>query len=204
MSTDGPIDQIRRYSKQLHAMKPLLFKEGSASLPDLASETYMGENDFGCAKGQTVQFYPVRVKGYNKKTFRAAFDEFDATLKRVPELAKSMFLLEGYSNHAVQAVDPDSTAYPHRSHTMLMTPSPWYTPNSTIDPIAQEFGESLRQLILGGTDDPEHLHAYVNYAYGNEPVEAVYGWEAWRLERLRDLKAKWDPNNRMRYYVPIV
>lgn len=204
MSTDGPYEQIAEFSEILHAMDPLLFKDGKASLPDLASETYMGENDFGCQKGNTVHFYPVRIKKYNKEAARAAFDEFDETLKRVPELSKSMFLLEGYSNQGVQAIDAGSTAYPHRDHTIMMSPSPWYTPNATVDPIARKFGESLRQQILKGTDDPNHLNAYVNYAGGSEPLEASYGWEPWRLERLRALKAKWDPNNRMKYYIPIV
>lgn len=204
MSTDGPYEQISEFSAKLHAMKPLLFKDGQASLPDLASETYMGEEDFGCQKGNTVHFYPVRIKGYNNAATRAAFDEFDETLKRVPELGKSMFLLEGYSNHGVQAIDADSTAYPHRDYTIMMSPSPWYSPNSTIDPIAQEFGENLRQHILKGTGDPDHLNAYVNYAGGSEPLQASYGWEPWRLEKLRALKARWDPDNRMRYYIPIV
>jgi hypothetical protein len=32
----------------------------------------------------------------------------------------------------------------------------------------------------------------------------MYGHESWRIERLRGLKKKWDPENRMRFYAPIV
>ncbi|ESZ94484.1 hypothetical protein SBOR_5132 [Sclerotinia borealis F-4128] len=78
-----------------------------------------------------------------------------------------------------------------------------YTPNSITDPIAQEFGQKLRKYLQDGSEDPEHLHAYVNYADGEESLQAVYGWDKWRLEKLRKLKAQWDPKNIMRYYVPI-
>lgn len=46
---------------------------------------------------------------------------------------------------------------------------------------------------------------YVNYATGKsfESLESVYGYEPWRLVRLHELKAKYDPQNRFRYYVPI-
>lgn len=52
------------------------------------------------------------------------------------------------------------------------------------------------------------LQQYVNY--GNTTVtmrdapEALYGYEPWRLERLRELKKKYDPENVFRYYQPLV
>ena len=45
---------------------------------------------------------------------------------------------------------------------------------------------------------------YLNYATGDESLESMYGYEPWRLQRLRDLKAKYDPKNRFRYYNPII
>ncbi len=44
---------------------------------------------------------------------------------------------------------------------------------------------------------------YMPYAVGYESLESMYGYEPWRLARLRALKAKYDPNNRFRYYNPI-
>lgn len=43
----------------------------------------------------------------------------------------------------------------------------------------------------------------MNYAYGDEGVERWYGREGWRIERLRGLKKKYDPGNRLDYYAPI-
>lgn len=45
--------------------------------------------------------------------------------------------------------------------------------------------------------------AYVNYAAGYESLEARYGFEPWRLDRLRKLKSKYDPKNRFGWYNPI-
>lgn len=113
-------------------------------------------------------------------------------------------MLEGYSTQAVQDIEEKSTAFPHRSDNILVTSYVQYKPDPKVDPLAEKFGRQLREILLEGSDDPKHLHAYVNYANGDEDLHAIYGWEDWRLERLRDLKAKWDPENKMRYYVPII
>jgi hypothetical protein len=52
------------------------------------------------------------------------------------------------------------------------------------------------------------LQQYVNYgnttSSSEDPLEALYGYEPWRLERLRDLKQKYDPENMFRWYQPII
>lgn len=52
------------------------------------------------------------------------------------------------------------------------------------------------------------LQQYVNY--GNttstmpDPPEALYGYEPWRLEKLRHLKRLYDPDNVFRWYQPLI
>jgi hypothetical protein len=52
------------------------------------------------------------------------------------------------------------------------------------------------------------LWQYVSYDNGTStlknPVEALYGYEPWRFERLRALKEKYDPDNVFRWYQPII
>jgi hypothetical protein len=77
-----------------------------------------------------------------------------------------------------------------------------YTPNSTLDATAIKAGKELRQ-ILHDADESSELHAYVNYAHGDETLQEVYGFEEWRQQRLKVLKAEYDPSGKFNYYVPI-
>ncbi|KAK7932021.1 hypothetical protein PG985_002733 [Apiospora marii] len=45
-----------------------------------------------------------------------------------------------------------------------------------------------------------HDYVYMNYAHGDEPLEAMYGYEPWRLERLRKLKARYDPHGYFNHF----
>ncbi|RYP52809.1 hypothetical protein DL768_002058 [Monosporascus sp. mg162] len=201
---DGPVSEAREYANPIRDIGPMMVDAGEATIPGLAALTFQNEDGPGCAKGLTSLRYPIGLKSYNTAAIRKVYDEIDDTFRETPELAGSFFLLEGYSTQGVQAVDPRSTAFPHRSDEILVTSYLQYQPNATIDPLAQAFGQKLRNYLLEGSDDPSRLRAYVNYAHGDESVQEVYGWENWRLEKLRRLKAQWDPENRMRYYVPIV
>ena len=60
----------------------------------------------------------------------------------------------------------------------------------------------MRDLIHSG-EPGRNLNAYVNYAFGDETQEEVYGYEPWRLQRLQDLKRKYDPMGKFNYYEPI-
>ncbi|KAI1124475.1 hypothetical protein F5Y10DRAFT_249357 [Nemania abortiva] len=201
---DGPTETAREYAKPLHDIGPKMVQAGEGTLHDLAAITFQDEDGAGCAYGLTSLRYPIGLKEYNVASVRKVYDHIDETFRKVPEVAGSFFLIEGYSTQGVQAVDPASTAFPHRDDKILVTSYVQYKPNSTIDPIAQEFGKTLQNILLEGSCDPEHLRAYVNYANGDEPIEAVYGWEGWRLKKLRLLKHQWDPANKMKYYVPFV
>jgi FAD/FMN-containing dehydrogenase len=46
-------------------------------------------------------------------------------------------------------------------------------------------------------------HSYVNYAHGDEKLESLYGYEPWRLEKLRALKKEYDPKGKFSFYAPI-
>ena len=86
----------------------------------------------------------------------------------------------------------------------MLSPVIFYKPDSKLDPIETALGRSMRNYLLNGTEDSGKLKAYVNYAHGDESLHSLYGWEEWRLEKLRKAKHEWDPQNKMRWYAPIV
>jgi FAD/FMN-containing dehydrogenase len=68
--------------------------------------------------------------------------------------------------------------------------------------IGKEYGRKIRDIIFEGSG-LKRLPIYVNYAYGDETMEQMYG-EAWRVEKLRALKKKYDPHGRFNFYNPIL
>lgn len=201
---DGPEAEAREYAKPLHAIEAMSIQAGVATTHELAALTFMDADGPACAYGQTSLRYPIGLKTFDVPAVRKVYDFIDKSFREIPEIAGSFFLLEGYPTQAVQAVDERSTASPHRSDDILVTSYVQYKPDPRIDPLADRYGRTLRQILLEASDDPGRLRAYVNYAHGDEDLREVYGWEEWRLKKLRELKAEWDPENKMGYYVPIV
>ncbi|KAE9579387.1 FAD-linked oxidoreductase [Colletotrichum fructicola] len=201
---DGSESDTIEYAKPLFDIEHVSVENGSTPMPDLAVKVFTSEDSLGCAKGNTGLRYPIGLKRYDLPAIRKVFDDMTEMSLTVPELAGSFFMLEGYSTQGVKAIDEKSSAFPHRDDDLLVTPYVVYKPNASLDALAQDYGERLRGHLLKASDDPERLRAYVNYAHGDESLESVYGWEEWRLEKLRALKKKWDPENRMRFYNPIV
>ncbi len=60
----------------------------------------------------------------------------------------------------------------------------------------------MRQILHKASGSAE-MHSYVNYAHGDESLQAMYGFEGWRLERLRGLKEVYDPEGKFGFYAPI-
>lgn len=52
-------------------------------------------------------------------------------------------------------------------------------------------------------NEGQELHTYVNYAWGDESLQARYGYEPWRLQKLRELKTKYDPCGKFDFFNPI-
>jgi len=76
-------------------------------------------------------------------------------------------------------------------------------PGSGLEDFAKEWRQKTVDLWNAGQPERRPT-AYVNYAAGDEGLEAMYGYEPWRLERLRHLKTLYDPDNRFAYYNPII
>lgn len=85
---------------------------------------------------------------------------------------------------------------------MRSSPVIIYVPNAKLDSIAIQFGKDVRQ-ILHEADGSAELHAYVNYAHGDETLQQIYGYEDWRQERLKSLKMEYDPFGKFSFYAPI-
>ncbi|KAF2096059.1 FAD-binding domain-containing protein [Rhizodiscina lignyota] len=201
---DGPASYLKEYATPIRDLGPIHTEAGELSMPALAAIAFMDEGGAGCARGLTGLRFPIIFDKFDVPAVRKVYNHYDKTLQQYPQFNGSFFLLEQYSTQAVKAVPDESTAFPHREYDLLLTPYIVYKPDPRMDPIAETFGRQMREYLLRGSESPDKLMAYVNYAHGDESLEALYGWDEWRLEKLRKLKAEWDPLNRMRWYAPIV
>ncbi|KAH8645772.1 putative FAD-dependent oxygenase [Xylariales sp. PMI_506] len=159
------------------------------------------ENGICLQHGAVNMMFPISYEAYNIAAQRAAFNAFN-TFTADNAFLNSTVLFESYSMQAVKAVSDEETAFPYRADSILVTPVVSYAVNTTLNDHAIAFGEGIRQVLHKGNGGSE-LHAYVNYAHGDETLQEMYGYEPWRIARLKSLKHKYDPGNRFRFFGPI-
>ncbi|KAJ4355367.1 uncharacterized protein N0V89_003383 [Didymosphaeria variabile] len=191
----------KKYSDPLDALKPFSV---TSNYTDLAGANALSGSSLdgpNCAGGFGRQTFPVDLAEWSPANLRKVLDIF-AELPGTG-LETSAMLLEAYAVNGVRLVDAASTAYPLRDGNILAAPTFTYdATNATQDALAYSYGKKVREAMLAGTG--ERLGAYVNYAIGDESNEAVYGYEKWRLERLRGLKKKYDPKGAFGFFEKIL
>lgn len=117
--------------------------------------------------------------------------------------ASSAWLLESYGRKGVTDVDEaaNAVAPEERRRHLLTSPMIWWKGDDEADAeTALEWGDRMQKAIRAPDDEP---HSYVNYSPGGEPLGQTYGRDTERLQKLKGLKAKWDPENRFGFYNPI-
>ena len=79
-----------------------------------------------------------------------------------------------------------------------------YEPDESLDAHTIAWGNQAVQAFVDGRQGHART-TYVNYALGteDESLESIYGYEPWRLEKLRELKRRYDPEERISFYNPI-
>jgi hypothetical protein len=178
---------------------------GISTLPDFATVAMLHMDGPYCVHGTASLRFPVSTANY---TISAMEDAMSALAQVEPDLSGSGMIFEAYSLHSVQSVAAASTAFPDRENGLLIAAVMLWN-SSGLDPSestaiaerATSHGKKMRDAVVHGSGGK--LNAYVNYANGDEGQEAMYGYESWRLEKLRHLKGEYDPLNRFGWYAPI-
>ncbi|KAL8705087.1 MAG: hypothetical protein Q9201_001770 [Fulgogasparrea decipioides] len=184
-------------------LKPVIAVNDTVPYPAIASAVGTGVDTPGCQRGRSGAVFPTGLKTYNTTANRAVYNLLKKMVNEQPALNRSVVQFENFPVQKMRSIDAASTAYPHRDDNILISWAAVYAPSSALDALMPEYGNQARALLDAG--EPQRpLSVYVNAAYGSETLEQVYGYEPWRLQKLKGLKEKYDPENRFRFYNPIV
>ncbi|KAI0154644.1 FAD-binding domain-containing protein [Xylariaceae sp. FL1272] len=199
----GPADEAEALLAPFNAIPSVHEEVGDVSYVDLANIQGTNEGSAGCNGGPLVTGSNFLVD-YNITTERQIYNQFKQNVAKYPGIGNGVAIVhEGYSDKAVQAIPADSTAYPHRhlNHLVVFLGA---VLDDKLEQAIRQWAKQVHDLWTSGKANrkPE---IYANYATGEsyESVNSIYGYEPWRLARLRGLKAKYDPKNRFRHYVPL-
>ncbi|PYH44672.1 FAD-binding oxidoreductase [Aspergillus saccharolyticus JOP 1030-1] len=199
----GPESEAEKYLTPFNNLGPINVVGGAVPYPAMDTATRNGRFSLPCVKGLSKMMSTTGLQQFNVTAFRQVYELFNAYLKKYPALKLSILLLEVYNPAAIRAIDATSSAFPHRADNILALAMPAYPPNLPLEEPAKRLANGILELLMEG--QPGRLPTVnVNYAFGWEPLESVYGYEPWRLEKLRAVKAEYDPDNKFSYYVPIV
>ncbi len=60
----------------------------------------------------------------------------------------------------------------------------------------------MSKILVEGSGSNKR-RAYVNTVFGDEALPEIYGYEPWRVRKLKVLKKKYDPKGAFDFYAPI-
>ncbi|KAH6653118.1 hypothetical protein BKA67DRAFT_678230 [Truncatella angustata] len=178
-------------------------ENGTLPYPNISDVSGTGLDGPLCAHNQSHIVATAGLQVYNITAERQILDLFNAKVAQYPGLKGGHVVHEGYSIKAVRDVDPASTAFPLRDDYLLMFFDTTIAEGSNLTEPTKKWAAEVRDLWNAGQPGRKPS-TYVNYGLGDESLESTYGYEAWRLEKLRSLKSQYDPDNRFRFYMPIV
>ena len=116
----GNKSQAAPYVAPFSSLGPTTFQEGSVPYSELAAATGMGSNSSACDHGQNRMQFAQVTQTYNISAVRIVYNTFKQKTLETPAYSGSIPFFETYSLQGVKAVDPASTAYPHRDEGVLL------------------------------------------------------------------------------------
>ncbi|KAL1612784.1 hypothetical protein SLS60_001013 [Paraconiothyrium brasiliense] len=188
------------------ALEPFATFKGSGDYPELPGWIGWGNAAATCQNsGLANTRFPIELQKYNATAQRCLHDLLSSTMNEVPALNQSIVLFEGYSQQGVNAIPSQHSAYPFRGSNILASPVVRFNEDGEeLTRKAEILGEALRNILHKGEDSGQNIkRTYVNYAFGTESVEEMYGNELWRQVKLSALKGKYDPDGKFSFYAPI-
>ncbi|KAI8172107.1 FAD binding domain containing protein [Colletotrichum sp. SAR 10_86] len=168
---------------------------------NLTSVALAGIIEEGCATGSRANQYSILTKTLHQETFVDIYNSYTTFVKENPAANNSVVFIETFGQQGVEALDDNYSAFPHRkSFANAVVFSMRYFDDRVAE-AANAWGLRWRNEVAEPEiSGYEEMHIYQNYAHGDEPKSAVYGYAEWRHERLSALKTSYDPHSHFSGY----
>ncbi|EJT81181.1 hypothetical protein GGTG_01165 [Gaeumannomyces tritici R3-111a-1] len=193
----GPAAEAEALLEPYNRLGPAAQESGDMPYPQVAPAMGSGMDQPICEPGHAhVQSTPP-FDAYNVTAERELYGLLARTFARHPQLAAGAFA------PARGVLDRGrGRGGPGRLLMLFETRLPLSDATPENLRLARELVREAREVWNAGAPGLKPA-SYVNYANGDEPLEPMYGYEPWRLQRLRALKRQYDPHGRFSYYNPI-
>ncbi|RYP34669.1 hypothetical protein DL768_011046 [Monosporascus sp. mg162] len=160
-----------------------------------------GMIDHACTQGPHYNVYTVNMRQFDVAQQREIYDSYVEFVAANPALVGSLILYEIFGQRGVLEQPAEETSIGNRHLANILTILQTTYTDTSLEPVADAWVRGWRERMI----DPEHSGydqqaTYVNYGHGDESLEAMYGYEPWRLERLRNLKRRYDPHGFFNHY----
>lgn len=117
----GPAADAEKLLEPFNAIGALSEESGDVPYPEIADVQGNGLENATCQSGSSYAGSTIYSLVYNVTAERQVYNLFNKKIALYPEFAAgASFLHEGYSDQAVTAVDPASSAFPHRDEHHLL------------------------------------------------------------------------------------
>ncbi|KAI0017590.1 FAD binding domain-containing protein [Xylariomycetidae sp. FL0641] len=175
--------------------------ETMAAWDQLAHVAANGMIDLACTEGLSYNVYTANLATFDLAQQQDIFDSYRAFVAAHPAASASILFYEIFAQQAVTAVPADATAFANRDLGNILALFQTTYTDPSVAPAADAWAKGVRDEVV----KPEHSgydreSVYMNYAHGDEPIESLYGYEDWRIQRLRSLKQQYDPRGVFNFY----
>ncbi|KAM0811982.1 putative FAD-binding PCMH-type domain-containing protein, partial [Seiridium cardinale] len=145
-----------------------------------------------CARGLRQNTYTANLRQFDVNQTIELYNSFGTFVKANPAAAGSLILYEVFGQEAVVS-GPDTAAANRQFGNVLALVEMAYA-DDAVAAIADDWAKGWRDVMVQpDISGYPREYVYQNYAHGDEPIGAYYGYEPERLERLAGLKSQYDP-----------
>ncbi|KAF1815559.1 putative FAD-dependent oxidase [Eremomyces bilateralis CBS 781.70] len=196
----GDLDEGKRLIQPIIDLGPTLQQIDYLPWNQINTKWGFGADATVSIRNMPRTMFSAHVKQLDLPTFEWYFAELARYWEEYPALRGSVAIIEAWGSQKMAEIPDDETAYPHRDVKCQMIIG-HQTTDPQLQPMVNKWKNEVRERFRA-TSGFEETKVYVNYAQGDDSQEAMYG--ARKLERLRALKRKWDPNCVFSWYNPII